>query len=170
MTAGNGRLLDLNGEPVGGLPKNAKDAHGRFLRHNATVYDAHAIAVEEGNAVLDFHFKQLPPFILKMIQDVLLNFGLVELDGTNLRPSLAGLQACPDCGSVTRVLEGVAASQCLACTSPARPVPLMRYQPPTVPPSNEEAGAMVQDGQSASTEPQVPENAGGDKATPELLS
>lgn len=78
MSLGNGhgksRLVLPNGDP---MDRNAKDDQGRTLSRNATVYDAHAIAIEEGNKLHAFYLNQIPDFTARMIHDALIGFGLV---------------------------------------------------------------------------------------------
>jgi hypothetical protein len=74
---GNGnRIISLDQV---GSQRNAKDDHGRVLRHNATIMDAHQIAIEEGNKVAAWHMQQIPNHVAKMIQDALLDLGLAKV-------------------------------------------------------------------------------------------
>lgn len=73
---GSNRILTLE---QAASQRNAKDEKGRLLRHNATVLDAHQIAVEEGTKIHEFYMNQIPPFVARMIQDALLGFGLIQL-------------------------------------------------------------------------------------------
>jgi hypothetical protein len=78
---GNGKILSL-GEQGG-----KKDAHGRVLRHNATIEDVHRIAVEEAAKVHEFYLEQIPAFVARMIQDALIGYGLlVPPPGTDITP------------------------------------------------------------------------------------
>lgn len=119
---GNGTNRILSLDQVASQ-RNAKDDHGRLLRGNATVREAHEIAIEEGNKVHEFYLKQIPPFTARMIQDALVSYGLIKLS--------------PDAQ--------------LAATPPDTPTsapadPLAEQpptEPPTEPPQDENGGLLV---------------------------
>jgi hypothetical protein len=80
---GNGRILSLK-EQAG-----KKDAHGRALRHNATIEDVHNISVEQSVKVHEFYMEQIPAFVARMIQDALVGYGLLTpLPGTDIVPAV----------------------------------------------------------------------------------
>lgn len=92
---GNGsRILGLRGELDPG--RNAKDSEGRVLRHNATVMEAHQIAIEEGNKMHAFYMNQLPAFVAHMIQDALVGYGLIPEPLPPMTPCRCGHVGPPE--------------------------------------------------------------------------
>jgi hypothetical protein len=80
---GNGKILSLSEQ--GGK----KDAHGRLLKHNATVQEVHEIAIEEHSKVHEFYLNQVPDFVARMITDALIGYGLlVPPPGTDIVPQI----------------------------------------------------------------------------------
>lgn len=49
------------------------------MKHNATILEAHQIAVEEATKVNQFYLNQIPPFTANMIRDALLAYGLITV-------------------------------------------------------------------------------------------
>ena len=83
MTTGNGKILSLHEQ--GGK----KDAHGRLLKHNATIEEVHNIVIEESVKVNEFYVEQIPAFVARMIQDALIGYGLLQpLPGTDIVPAV----------------------------------------------------------------------------------
>ena len=108
------------------------------MRTNATVYEAHQIAVEECNRVVPFYVQQVPAHVGRMIFDAMIQFGLIELgpDGA-VRPTMAALVECVECGMVARVerrrTDEGAWLACRVCASGEPPVPVVAYTPPKAP-------------------------------------
>lgn len=69
-------ILNIDGL---GSSKKAKDAQGRVLSHNATVKDVYDIATQKQTDVHEFYMNQIPPFVARMIQDALMEYGLIKL-------------------------------------------------------------------------------------------
>jgi hypothetical protein len=83
VTTGNGKILSLHEQ--GGK----KDAHGRLLKHNATIEEVHKIVVEECDKVHRYYLEQVPAFVARMIQDALVGYGLLQpLPGTDIVPAV----------------------------------------------------------------------------------
>lgn len=91
---GAGRIVSLDQVRS---DRNATDAKGRKLRHNATVEEAHEIAKEEAVAecskVNEYYLQQIPHFVANMINDALIAYGLIKL--------MAGPNGQPVVGSTT---------------------------------------------------------------------
>lgn len=78
MSEQNGHKRVLSLDQVAS-ERNARDEQGRLMRTNATIREAHEIAIEEGNKVHSFYMDQIPPFVARMIQDALMSYGLITL-------------------------------------------------------------------------------------------
>ena len=154
---GNGpsRLVGLDGGLLS--PRNAKDSEGRLLRHNATVHEAHQIAVEEHTKVHEFYLRQIPEFVARMLMDGLAAHGLL------------GLQECPSCGAISRVGPAIpdddaAAKPCRFCASTAPMLPLTPPELLGTPAENANVAEVAQQVE------QRPRNAQADGSSPSLSS
>lgn len=149
MSAGNGangsRLHLLN--PPG--DRNAKDSEGRLMRGNATVFEAHQIAIEEGNRMHAFYLQQIPEFMARMIMDGLAAHGLL------------GLMECASCRLLVRAQDATAgtANACPVCKAPLTPVGI-RPQAPDAPPAETPADSSPADASAS------PPAASGDSRFP----
>jgi hypothetical protein len=90
---GAGRIHLLNDHRS---PQAKTDDQGRVLKHNASIQDAHQIAIEEGNKVHEFYLNQIPPFVARMIQDALVSYGLIKLSEEATLAATPAVETAPE--------------------------------------------------------------------------
>lgn len=89
-------IIDIDGMTADQKQKrNAKDAFGRALRHNATVEDVYQIVAEETAKVHEYYLRQIPEFVARMIQDAVISYGLVKLGQEGQITAVGGSSDAP---------------------------------------------------------------------------